>query len=77
MFLLQSRALKTDAVTFGLGLGTKNPEDASAPHQISTPGAAQVTWLGLSSCGPALRWLCRASVQQKLAPDTSAARASS
>ncbi|XP_032054100.1 band 4.1-like protein 1 isoform X3 [Aythya fuligula] len=39
---LESRALKTDAVTFGLGLGTKNPEDASAPHQISTPEAAQV-----------------------------------
>ncbi|XP_068557176.1 band 4.1-like protein 1 isoform X4 [Anas acuta] len=38
----ESRALKTDAVTFGLGLGTKNPEDASAPHQISTPEAAQV-----------------------------------
>uniref|UniRef100_A0A8B9CE40 Erythrocyte membrane protein band 4.1 like 1 n=1 Tax=Anser brachyrhynchus TaxID=132585 RepID=A0A8B9CE40_9AVES len=39
---LESRALKTDAVTVCLGLGTKNPEDASAPHQISTPEAAQV-----------------------------------
>uniref|UniRef100_A0A8C3CPP6 Erythrocyte membrane protein band 4.1 like 1 n=1 Tax=Cairina moschata TaxID=8855 RepID=A0A8C3CPP6_CAIMO len=38
----ESRALKMDAVTFGLGLSTKNPEDASAPHQISTPEAAQV-----------------------------------
>ncbi|XP_035404200.1 band 4.1-like protein 1 isoform X12 [Cygnus atratus] len=38
----ESRALKTDAVTVCLGLGTKNPEDASAPHQISTPEAAQV-----------------------------------
>ncbi|XP_040431443.1 band 4.1-like protein 1 isoform X15 [Cygnus olor] len=39
---LESRALKTDAVTVCLGLGTKNPEDTSAPHQISTPEAAQV-----------------------------------
>ncbi|XP_035200136.1 band 4.1-like protein 1 isoform X12 [Oxyura jamaicensis] len=39
---LESQALKTDAVTVGLVLGTKNPEEASAPYLISTPEAAQV-----------------------------------
>ncbi|NXK44283.1 E41L1 protein, partial [Chauna torquata] len=39
---LESPALKTDAVTIGLGPGMKKPEDTSAPHQISTPEGAQV-----------------------------------
>ncbi|NXF52530.1 E41L1 protein, partial [Oceanites oceanicus] len=42
---LESSALKTDAVTVGLGLGVKKPEaDSSAPHRVSTTDAAQVTW---------------------------------
>ncbi|NXL34414.1 E41L1 protein, partial [Glaucidium brasilianum] len=42
---LESSAPKTDAVTVGLGPGVKKPEaDGSAPHQVSTTGAAQVTW---------------------------------
>ncbi|NXC49688.1 E41L1 protein, partial [Penelope pileata] len=39
---LESPALKMDAVAVGPGPGTKKPEDAYAPSQISTPEAAQV-----------------------------------
>lgn len=45
VFLLQSSAPKTDATTVGLGPGMKKPEaDGSAPHQVGTTDAAQVTW---------------------------------
>lgn len=59
MFLLQSPAPKTDAVTVGLGPGMKKPEaDGSAPHRVSTTDAAQVTWwfhppVALLPSGPA------------------------
>lgn len=49
MFLLQSPAPKTDAVSTGPGLGTKKSEaDDSASHQTGTTDTAQVTWLCLS-----------------------------
>ncbi|NXN66812.1 E41L1 protein, partial [Himantopus himantopus] len=42
---LESSAPKTDAGTVGLGPGMKKPEaDGSAPHQVGTTDAAQVTW---------------------------------
>ncbi|KFW01229.1 Band 4.1-like 1, partial [Eurypyga helias] len=40
---LESSALKTDAVTIGLGLGMKKPEaDGSTPHQVGSTDTAQV-----------------------------------
>ncbi|NXW55631.1 E41L1 protein, partial [Eurystomus gularis] len=42
---LEPSAVKTDAVTIGLGPGMKKPEaDSSTPHRVSTTDAAQVMW---------------------------------